>query len=258
MPERLLVFWTAGLLLTLWCALAPAPLVLAVSADAPLIVGYFHLPPYYLRGTPPRGILLDRIARALSSAGIPYLLVEMPINRILLDVKQNAGPFCSAGWFKTMERERFALFSRPIFRNGQTRVLVRMDESARFIRFKTLAELIDSREFCPGLARSFSYGETFDSTLRERQKACRGPGADHNNLLKMLKAHRFDYVLMAPEEIEALAEFGQVRSSEFHQLIFEDVPVGNLRYVMCSKKTDEEVIARLNHELEKFDLNLLP
>src|SRR5690606_3099630 len=101
-------------------------LPLACLAADPLPVYYIEKPPYYhsIAGEP-TGFLLERTRAIFSDAQIPLRFEARPAKRILLEMEQNREPICSIGWFRTPQREAFALFSLAIYRDETMTVLTR-------------------------------------------------------------------------------------------------------------------------------------
>src|SRR5690606_34791512 len=93
-------------------------LPLACLAAEPLAVYYIEKPPYYhsIAGEP-TGFLLERTRAIFSDAQIALRFEARPAKRILLEMEQNREPICSIGWFRTPQREAFALFSLAIYRD---------------------------------------------------------------------------------------------------------------------------------------------
>lgn len=66
------------------------------------------------------------------------------------------------------------------------------------------------------------------------------------NLMSMLKAGRFDYILLPPEEIQLLLRTSGMNPRDFEKKQLEDIPVGNKRYIIFSKDIDDETIHVIN------------
>jgi len=73
--------------------------------------------------------------------------------------------------------------------------------------------------------------------------------------MSMLLFERFSYVLLAPEEVAAIAKLASVDLNSLSQLLMKDIPFGSKRYIMYSKSVSDEVIDKLNHEIIKSSMN---
>lgn len=236
-------------LLVSWMFL-PAMLLAAEEAQrGDLTLAYFHRPPYFVRGNPPSGILIERAAAVFNDAGIRYKFVEMPVNRTFRDIKNNE-PLCAVGLIRNAERESFGWYSQPFYQSERLVVLVKATKVERFAGVESLSQLVSDQRFCPGLAKSFVYSsDELNDRLRARQVACRMPDAFHHNLFGMLLAERVDYIVVTQEESEYLER--QEKPGTFAALHFKDAPQTIDRYFLCSNSTDPDVRDRIDASIAR-------
>src|SRR5687768_13276837 len=122
------MFWRHAVVGLMALAAFPA------AADEPHVTILFHVrPPYSQQEADGRvtGILVEPVAAALAKAGIGVEWIEMPPARQTEIIKRGkgAGPVCGLGWFKRPERERFALFSDPIYQDQPSLLVARKDDA---------------------------------------------------------------------------------------------------------------------------------
>lgn len=241
-------------------------IVLGVSqvalAAEPLTITYIEKPPYYYtdeRGLP-AGFLLQRVRQALAKGGLSAIYVQRPARRALEEVKVNAYPVCSIGWFMNDERRGFARFSRPVH---QDKAVVFASLPEHLSRWKTIAHVSDllTRPAPPrvGVVDGFVYGEPLDGLFKGM-----GEAVDHSSdvlqALRKLQFQRVDLVPLSPEELEYYQRI--LRTSpqpgapklELAQLNFPDLPPGMLRYLMCSKQVPDTVMHQLDNALPPLDV----
>jgi ABC-type amino acid transport substrate-binding protein len=87
-----------------------------------------HIPYFYrdARGEV-RGVVADSVALVFEKAGVPYRFKESPAKRQMYDLRRGSPNICGIGWYKTPEREKFAKYSLPIYKNKTRIALTRKD-----------------------------------------------------------------------------------------------------------------------------------
>ncbi len=214
----------------------------------PLQVLYIHRPPYYERLPDGRagGALVEIARMVFERAGVAHEFIEVPPRRILRRVR-NGRPVCSVGWFRTPEREAFARFSEPIYRNLPMGALIRREKASAWPERPTMREALESG-LVLGLVKGFRYGP-WERLLRTRG----GPplvvervGAAQESLFRMLCRGRVDWMLICPEEAGYQFRVNpHLRSCSVFKR-FTDAPEGSLRYLMFSRAVPEEVVEAVN------------
>jgi polar amino acid transport system substrate-binding protein len=239
------------------CHAAPAP---ARSLREATVL-YFERPPYYFTSQgQPGGFLLAIARNAFSAAGLEVGYESAPPKRIMARMREG-GRLCSVGWFKVPEREDFALFSVPIYR-GQPLVLVAAwRDRARLEGKATLEEVFAEPGLVWGVPGGYAYGAVIDG-LRARlaPQVADAPTA-LDQMLAMLAVGRFDYLLLAPEELPLLDPSGEIgedrerpwpgqngaeRHGDFLVLPLADLPDGPARHIMCTPDVGREFMERLD------------
>lgn len=202
----------------------------------PLTVYYIEFPPYYYTDSndEPAGFLLKKADAVFRAAGIDPLYKSMPAKRVLHEVKGQKD-VASIGWFKNPEREKFARFSLPIYRNMPLEIMYLRANELRFRDKFTFEELMGDKSLEVGLLEGYSYGEVVDGFLATSKPRTRYVVGEYPQLVRMLSAGRFDYIFVAPEEATSLINSAGIKPELFMRKRLRDFPPGNVRYLMFSR-----------------------
>ncbi|MGE5385023.1 MAG: substrate-binding periplasmic protein [Betaproteobacteria bacterium] len=212
-----------------------------------LLVTYPEKPPYYYTESGvAKGGLLDLAQKIFANAGVPVRFASRPAPRVLNDMAETGEPVCSLGWFKTPERERFARFSRPFFRDFPNRILVRVDRAARFKRFASLEDLLAAPGVRIGIVAGFSYGARPDEWLQRAGEQVTARVARVEQLFEMVRHDRIDVALVNQIEYLHFARPSADHAPDLQTLLFADAPAGNLRYIMCSRAVPPSTLERID------------
>lgn len=217
------------------------------AAAQPLETLYFERPPYYETVNGQADGFLVRLTRdILTQAGVPHSFHEMPPGRILEAIKSNRSPACSIGWFRTPERDQYAVFSLPIYQDEPLRALFLKSGALPPPDVSSFAQLIEQTDLLIGLNQAYAFGHPVDTLIARMRTPPVSTSGTQVQLMLMLAARRFDFMLVNPEEINTLAELAGIPLDELHVLPLSDLPRGNLRYLMFSRATSPEMIERIN------------
>jgi len=223
------------------------PWVAGAQEPTSLTVTYLERPPYYwTENGQARGFLLDLTRRILDQAGVPATYVPLPPNRILDDLRHNQAPSCSIGWFKNPERESYANFSLPIYRDKPLVLLTTKGQAELFHAYRTLKDVFRDPSLIMAQVASFSYGEMVDRLQKEILVRNLTVSTSQSVLPQLIAQGRASYMLVAPEEIPTLLRSARLDPDLFIELPMEDIPAGNLRYLICSKNVPQSDLARIN------------
>ena len=229
-----------------------------VGGAESLDIHYFEYPPYYHQlGTgQASGIIVDLARKIFAAAGVEPKFCFMPAKRILYEIESNR-PAASLGWFKTPEREEFALFSLPIYVNRPVGVFFLRENEEKFRPYNTLEGLLQSGMFFFGRVQGLSEGPQLDGMLAKYEDKTVQVAADSIRLLKMLESKRFDFMLMPPEEVDVLLEAAQTPKDRFMLRAMSDIPQGTLRYIMYSKTVPADLIRKIDQAI-LTEVGMLP
>jgi len=251
--------------------LAFASLAIHTPALAePLEVLYIERPSYYYTHEGrPDGFLMQLAVSIFDEAGIDVTYSSVPPSRILARLKSGARE-CSVGWFKRPDREAYALYTLPIYRNRPLVLVHLWNDEARFSGLSRLSEVFSDKSLRWGIVSGFSYGDQVDEMRGRLHPVTVEATASQSQLLRMLALGRFDYLLISPEELDALAMAseaiqgysfssvpddaspspgGSIRRGDVAVRELLDIPEGNLRYILCARVVGQEVIQILNRAI---------
>ena len=227
-----------GLLL---CVVFPA------QATEPITIRYSERQPFQYTGAvgQPAGLLIEPTAAVFAKAGIPVTWKSEPFNRSMMRIQANSGKDCSVGWFKTAERERYARFTLPIYQDGPQMGFARADFSLD-TKLTAKALLADERTRLL-LKQSFVYGQYLDQLISEMPATkLHRVSVEIPTMLMMLHVDRANLTFISEEEAEFYAAEPEFPINDFQLISLPDIPVGELRYLICSKRVPNSVIQRLN------------
>ena len=223
------------------------PTTVAAGNSTELHVVYLERPPYYwTENGQPRGFLLALTRQILDRAGIQASFSQQPPNRIMEEIRNDRAPICSIGWFKTPERETFASFSLPIYRDRPLVLLTTADRAHLFSRHKTLRDVFADHSLVIAQVASFSYGEAVDRMQKEIVVRSLTVSSSQKVLPKLILQGRASYMLVAPEEVPTLLRLAEVDADRFTVLTMEDIPAGDLRYLIFSEAVPETARERID------------
>lgn len=232
------------LLLAVLCSLAGSP----GQAGQELTVFYNLRPPYLQRDDDGNlsGLTGKPARQAFERAGIAVQWREMPTNRQLLSIRDNAGPFCAVGWFDTPERRAFAKFTRPVYRDHSWMVLVHaglaLDETDSLpgvLSRPGLRVLVKDR---------YSYGPAIDAMLLQYKPVIAISTGTSLQMLQSLAARSVDLIFVSEEEGRYLLANGGAGGA-LRLLRLAQMPKGETRHIMCSRQVPDEIINRLDQAI---------
>ncbi|WP_243359525.1 substrate-binding periplasmic protein [Fundidesulfovibrio terrae] len=240
-------------ILTLLAVSAAVCALPRLALSGPLKVYYFERPPYYATlEAQPSGFLIHRTREILTEAGLEFEFQSMPARRILQELATGETSACAVGWFKTPERERLYKFSLPIYQDMPMLAVFLKSGKQPPAATSTFTRLATEKDLTLGIIESFSYGPKTDALLAAMPIPPMRVQGSQEQLMRMLAARRFDYMLVNPEEANTLACLAGLAPDDIVQLPLSDLPKGNTRYLMFSKATGDETIQRINAAITKL------
>lgn len=214
---------------------------------APINLHYVQRPPYMMASTNGlTGLTGGAAAQAFKAAAIPFELKETPFVRQLRMLETNSGQDCMIGMFKTPQRESFARFTKPIYRDKMQIILTAQSNAHRFEGLRTLEDVFKDKSLLLLAKLGYSYGDAMDTRVAELAPTTRKTTDENLLMVKAIKLHMADYMIMAPEEANQAILAAGFKDSEFAQIKVENMPPTEFRHIMCSKSVPDEVIKRLN------------
>lgn len=217
----------------------------SVAGDA-VIATYSLRPPYLLQtaGGMPGGLIGTPAVAAFQAAGIDVVWTQLPTNRQLAMIKDPAAHSCALGWFRTPERERYAKFSKAIYRDKDWVLLARTDFDPG--EGYTLEGLLMRPSTRVLVKDNYSYGAHIDALMARLKPNVAVSTANTAQMLQSVSAGAVDFTYLSLEEAQYLLAQDGAAVKKLRMLQPKDMPRGGERYIMCGKGVPDDVIARLN------------
>lgn len=218
-------------------------------ATEDIVLNYHERPPYAIAEPDDSayGVTATPAGDAFKRAGIAFRWAKMPSNRQIILVEKNSGRDCAVGWFKTPEREAFALFTKPIYRDRPWVALAPATFSVR--HGMELSEVLADKTTRLLVRDRYSYGAYIDDLVKRLQPTTVVVTVESQLMIRMLRAGRADITFVPQEEADYLVKEVGLASSDIKVIGFPDIPQGEFRYIMCSKRVGSTVIERLNQAI---------
>jgi len=229
----------------------PGPAAASGPEREPLPVYYFNKPPYYIeKPDGAAGGFLVEVARLiLDGAGIPHRFERLPVKRILRAVQ--SGERCaSVGWFRTPERERYALFSLPIYQNRPIGLVVARDTAQRLPPRPSLQKVL-AAGLSFGAIEGFSYGPWLDEHLAALGPRLHRVTGEPEDVYRMILKGRFEATFVAPEEAFYLMSTHGAYRQGLRFLPLKDAPEGNPRHLMFGAGLEPGLLDAVNLSIRK-------
>lgn len=229
-------------LLIVLCGLTASAAALA----APVItLLYEERAPYQMRsGADVVGTVAGPAALAFKAAAIAFEWQPGSVSRQLHMLRENSAALCTVGLYKNSERQAYAKYTKPIYRNGPAVALVRRQFDLGAAR--TLEQSLS----VPGLRllvrREYSYGIAIDKALAHIKPDTIVSPLTNSQLAEKLMADRADMMFASEEEAQSLLQFLGQKSHQLRVWRFSDAPLGLERHIVCSRSVPDDVIDRLN------------
>lgn len=215
-------------------------------AGETITVFYNVRPPYLVQqdNGAPAGLTGTPAQQAFARAGVAVQWKVLPTNRQILMIRENSGRYCAVGWFQTAERDTFAKFTRPVYRDQGWMVLVHsaltLDER------DSLAEVLTRPGLRVMVKDKYSYGRGIDDLLARFKPAIAVSTGTTVQMLQSLGAHSVDLIFVSEEEGRYLMDNSISQSGKLRLLRLADMPKGETRHIICSRQVPDALIDKLN------------
>ena len=177
---------------------------------------------------------------------------KTPAKRQLNILKENRSRACLIGWFKNLEREKFARYSHPIYRDKSFIALGRADNPQLISNGALDATLLNS-----GLVllrkNGYSYGKLLDTMILKLGPRQKMTSAENIGMLKIIHSGGADYFFISEEEAMQLILTSGLLKTDFKTIRFSNMPGGNKRYLLFSKQVENQVIDQINSAIKYYD-----
>lgn len=223
--------------------LACAGAAFAQAQPQVLTLHYQDRPPYSSAGPggAVEGLVASPAAAALTGAGIPFQWQLTPSQRQLVLIQSGRGLQCGVGWFRNPEREARGRFSGALYQDRPFAALVRLD--APTVSRRPVTQLLAQSAQRLLVKEGYSYGPFLDRLIDGMPTEPVRVSVDPPQMARMLQAGRADWMIVAPEEADALLLPG-LRLVEF-----SDMPLGPSRHLYCSADVPVDWIERIDRAL---------
>ncbi|MCP5268410.1 MAG: transporter substrate-binding domain-containing protein [Zoogloeaceae bacterium] len=223
----------------------------AAAADS-LLLTYIEKPPYYFTDAQgeARGFLLERAVRVMAESRIAYRLESRPAARVLHEIRSEKEVTCSLGWFRTLERESFARFSRPLYHDKPSIAVLHAGRPEMALKQARFSDFLAKPGLRVGAVAGYSYGEEFDRQLLALGSRVDRAPTPMSNLAKLV-AGRVDLVLANQEELDDLLAQSPEMARQLIQLPLLDPPPGKPRYLMCSRQVSAAQLERIDQAISR-------
>ena len=239
--DHIISTWLTAALLLLTCS--------AVAGETPIPLQYTERPPYITRapdGTV-SGISALSAMRAFEQANIPYTLQFMSAKHQIVNLQANEAALCSIAWYKTPEREAFAKFTKPISQDSPTIALANVKFQAP--PNATIENLLANPDTRILLKQSVVYGRYVETKLSSAKAQLMRSYDEYETIVKAIRNGRADLTFATEEEADYYTKHLGYPIAAFNVIRFSDVPPGEYRHILCSKKVPDAIINRLNAAL---------
>ncbi len=232
---------------------SPGPIAPKPAPAKDIITLHYHeRPPYYVTGPlGVYGLCADPAKRVFKKAGIPFRWEKTPAKRQLDILRGNSSRDCLIGWFKNPEREKFAKYSLYIYLDKPA-VALTLTGNRSMISGRMLKETFLNDNLTLLRKNSYSYGRFIDAKIAEFNPMQEITNAENIGMLKMIHSGRADYFFISEEEAAVLTTSSGLPKSDFKYIRFSNMPEGNKRYLLFSKKVEDEVIDKINAAIRKY------
>lgn len=217
-------------------------------------VEYRDKPPYtYTQDGKPQGFLMDRTQAIFRLAGVQAIYDEIPVKRIFNNIKNNRDPICSPSWYKLAERKSYAKFTLIIHRDKPHVLLVAPRVMAQTREHQSLNSFLKEPQLRLGVVAHVSYGPQLDKIISDVDPAMMQAAASPLQLAKMVAfGHGADYMFIDREDYAYINKDGEITALGLQPLDFPDLPPGLNRYLMCSKRVDDQIMEKLNRAIREL------
>lgn len=217
----------------------------STTAAAQTLTLHYQERPPYSRTLPDgrvAGLVADPASDALTRAGIAFTWSLTPSQRQLALI-QGSGPdpHCGIGWFRSDDRAALGRFSAPLYRDRPLAALVRADIAPA--AGASAQTLVADRRLRLLVKEGYSYGPRLDRQIADSGQAPQRTSVDPPQMARMLISGRADWMIVAPEEAQALA------SPELRLVPLEDEPDGPTRHLYCNRATPVAWMQRIDRAL---------
>jgi len=218
-----------------------------VFSDDRIRIHYNERPPYLITVSTGlvTGLTADVARIAFQNAGIAHHWIKTPSKRQMKILKQNKGKDCLVGWFKNRERETFAKYTKVIYQN-KPMIGLSLFSNTNIDSGESIETILENKDLVLLRKSGYSYGSYLDNAIEKYKPNSYTVTVENINMLMMLNFARADYFFTTEEEMKGLISSAGFSLGDYKTIRFQNMPKGNKRYILCSKKVKDRTIKKLN------------
>ena len=225
-----------------------------VKADnGTITLHYYNRPPFLYQDAAGhvKGILAERAEKIMQQAGIHYRWENTPVTRILFHLEHSKRNDCAPGWYFSAEREKFAWYSKPVYRDLP---VVIISKNQRFAAAPgNLASILNTAGIRILLKRGLLHNSELQEQLRKPLPASiEYTVAEMPVMLGMIENGRADLTIVTQEEASYYASLPQWASRQLQISKIAGLNTADPRYILCSKSVTPEVMQKINTAIDKL------
>lgn len=213
-----------------------------------VVLQYYERPPFMV-GQPDgsaAGLTADPAAVLFRKAGVAFRWQKTPAKRQLSDIQGGVGYDCGIGWFGSVERADTAQLVGPIYRDKPPVILA--GPGYPIDPVKPIDEQLADRKTPVLIKDGLTYGGYITRLIRDAQLNTSLVSVEQSQMLKMLAAGRAHLMFATREEADLLLADKSAPTDKIRAVDLTDA-AGEDRYLLCSSKIDEKIIAALRAAL---------
>jgi polar amino acid transport system substrate-binding protein len=240
--------------------------IYSIESDK-IIIDFYPRPPFYMKENgvnyPNDGIIYHLAVKILAAANIPYEFNLIPFIRATMEIKENKTRICAPSAYKTKEREEFSYFSKPIFQDKKTVLIIRKNDE-RFKKYNTFDNVLKDSNLKILLKIGISYGGYTDEKIlqyknivlsklhQDKHSGVEFTSDDNSSMLNDIAYKKADYTFITGNEAEYLFKRKNTFKSLLTILPLKDQPEGEKRYFMCSKIVGVDTMNKIDKAISKI------
>lgn len=195
------------------------------------------------------GLVATPAAQALTQAAVPFVWARTPSQRQLALIQEGTGLHCGVGWFRNAERAALGKFSKPLYRDRPFGALARGDSLLR--PAQSSAEALALAGDTLLVKEGYSYGAQLDRLIAARASPPQKTSAETQQMLRMLLAGRAGWIIVTPEEAQALRQEVGAAAQSLRSVAFSDIAAGETRHLYCNRAVPDAWLARIDQALAR-------
>ncbi|QGX39821.1 substrate-binding periplasmic protein [Permianibacter aggregans] len=233
-----------------WVGLLFGLTAAAAETSPPLVLLFYDRPPYLQRDHEGKivGLTASVATQVLQSAGIAFEWRELSTNRQLMALEKNTEPACAVGWFRLPEREVWAKYSKPLYRDRPTEAYLRRGLTVEApVR---LAHLLSQNGLRVVIKDRFTYGAYIDRLLQTAPITRVVLTSDTVDMLRHVQMGHADLVFATAEEADWFERERPHVVTGLQRVQLADAEPGEYRHLMCSRKVSDTTIEKIDAAID--------